>query len=177
MTRNAVLTLAAFCSFATSTRAEFILSFAQVGSNVVATGSGSINTTALTNQGDFVFGPLLDASEAQASAGPSVSIVTQCSGITGPSSFGSNIESYPTSGSGDSVGVDGKYGLLFLPDGYVSGRNLSNTAIWDAATFSSLGMTPGRVQDLLCDFKASYAACVNSLVEWRRKALPGRLAM
>jgi hypothetical protein len=32
---------------------------------------------------------------------------------------------------------------LLVPDGYVSGSALSGTAIWDAFTIASLGLTPG----------------------------------
>jgi hypothetical protein len=34
-------------------------------------------------------------------------------------------------------------GLLGVPQGYVSGNPLSDTATWDSTTFASLGVTPG----------------------------------
>ena len=35
---------------------------------------------------------------------------------------------------------------LYVPDGYVSGSPLSDTATYDSQTFSSLGATPGTYE-------------------------------
>ena len=47
------------------------------------------------------------------------------------------------SGSGDIVGIFDSGLSLFVPAGYVSGSRLSDSATWDNASFSSLGVTPG----------------------------------
>jgi hypothetical protein len=115
----------------------------QMGANVVATGSGAINLTGLN------FLTTADASGSRVIArfgailtGPASSIGLY-SGLTGPTSFGSGSISIASTGSGDFVGIDGFQQQLFVPQGYVSGTALSDNAIYDNATFASLGVTPG----------------------------------
>ena len=45
--------------------------------------------------------------------------------------------------SGDFVGIDGHTGELLVPEGYVSGTALSDTATYDGTTLASFGVTPG----------------------------------
>jgi len=46
--------------------------------------------------------------------------------------------------SGDTVGIAGSLGQqLFVPVGYVSGNPLTDSMIFNNATFASLGVTPG----------------------------------
>ena len=70
--------------------------------------------------------------------------------FTGPTNFGSGLATSASSGSGDLVGInlfdvlDGiGNGLLFLPQGYVSGAALSDSMTFNNATFASLGVMPG----------------------------------
>ena len=63
-------------------------------------------------------------------------------GLTGPASFGSGGGAGGDSASGDFVGMTASTDL-YVPDGYVSGSPLSDTATYDSQTFSSLGATPG----------------------------------
>jgi len=68
-------------------------------------------------------------------------------GITGPTSFGSGgVLLFADSGSGDLVGVHGNTGILVVPDGYVSGDPLSNTATYLNRTFATLTVTPGTYE-------------------------------
>ena len=120
----------------------------QVGSNVVATGSGAINLTGLTfASGGFV---------ATGSMGPSIADLTvadgsslsQYTGFSGPSSFGPVTAIInASSDSGDSVSIIGAAIFpgpgIFLPAGYVSGTALSDSSTYNSATFASLGVTPG----------------------------------
>ena len=51
---------------------------------------------------------------------------------------------FASSGSGDLVGIIGPSPFtLIVPQGYLSGTALSDTAAYYNATFSSLGVTPG----------------------------------
>ena len=126
----------------------FTVTLEQVGSNVVATGSGAINLTGLT----FASGGLV----ANGSMGPSIALLvvadgtglSQYTGFSGPSSFGPGITIINASScSGDSVGIVGPAFFLgasiFLPAGYVSGTALSDSSTYNSATFASLGVTPG----------------------------------
>jgi hypothetical protein len=65
------------------------------------------------------------------------------SGFTRPASFGSRGFTFPSSGSGDSVDIDGTFEILSVPLDYVSERALSDNSTYDNRTFGSLGVTPG----------------------------------
>jgi PEP-CTERM motif len=126
-------------------RAAFIVTLAQVGSNVVATGSGTIDRTDLhlfesgfsdtigiaPFQGAIVIGPA------------SGSAFDGYSGFEGPTNFGNGGETLTTTGSGDFVGIGGNFDTLVVPAGYMSGNPLSDTLTYDDATFASLGLIPG----------------------------------
>jgi hypothetical protein len=138
----AVLLLA---SQATS-RAGVIVSLQEVGGDVVATGSGSIDTTALTLLGNtnnsanvWAGFPLGSFAVVGGTTTVPQDVYT---GITGSASFGSGDQFFATSGGGDVFGVVANI-VLDLPSGYVSGTSLSATSTWAGASFSSLGLTPG----------------------------------
>jgi hypothetical protein len=116
----------------------------EVGSNVVANGSGPINLTGLNSdiQGLILDGTII-ANIGLIITGPLGAFAHGFSGITGPTSFGSGGFSLPNSGSGDIVGISGFFGRLVVPQGYVSGNPLTNTMTFSNATFASLGVTPG----------------------------------
>ena len=123
----------------------FTITMEQIGSNVVANGSGPINLTGLTFQGSVstngvgvlpLFGIIF--------TGPTGSVnVSQYAGFTGPTSFGSGFPLKANTGSGDFVGMRGGLGNLFVPQGYVSGAALSDSMTYTGQTFSTLGVTPG----------------------------------
>ncbi len=127
-------------------QARFVVTLEQIGPNVVATGSGSINPTGLTltisggvsktpgmnpGTGNVVLGPL---------SGGSIDLY---SGITGPTNFGIFVPTSISSGNGDVAGIEGYFNNLMVPAGYVSGSALSDSATYDSATFASLGVDAG----------------------------------
>jgi hypothetical protein len=115
----------------------------EVGSNVVANGSGPINLTGL---GFFQSGPLnslLNATFGVIRTGTDGSSADWYTGATGPSTFGSGGQFFPSIGSGDFVGIDGGIGIIFVPLGYVSGGALSSRSTFNNQTFATLGVTPG----------------------------------
>jgi len=127
-------------------QAAYIVTLAQVGSNVVATGSGTLDTAGLgsvggssdfaqidPSTGEIITGPALPAS-------PPIDIYT---GVIGPASFGTERFTSASSGSGNIVGINASANFLFVPSGYVSGGALADSATYDNQTFSSLGATPG----------------------------------
>jgi hypothetical protein len=128
----------------------------QIGSNVVANGTGAINLTGLTFQGtssvaagvnapsgDSVV-PQMNASFGAILTGQVLGgVVTGYTGFTGPTSFGPGGFFFATTGSGDLVGISSGARALYVPLGYVSGAALSSSATWNNATFASLGVTPG----------------------------------
>lgn len=130
--------------YAVPAHADYVLTLTQVGSNVVATGNGTIDLTGLkyaatpSTTAEVIphFGAII--------TGPTDSgLVDLYTGFSGPTNFGAGTT--PTSastGSGDLVGITAAAGELAVPSGYLSG-SLSDTATYDNATFASLGVTPG----------------------------------
>ena len=145
-TINARLALCIACALVAATAAAnaspYVVTLEQVGSDVVATGSGEINLAGFP--GSF----LTSTASAAIRADPDYILLgtgeLQGYGlsITGPSSFGSGSGTFADLSSGDAVGINGS-NTIYLPDGYVSDTALSSSATWDSATFASLGVTPG----------------------------------
>jgi hypothetical protein len=118
----------------------------QVGSNIVANGSGPINLTGLTfvEHNSMISG--VSGTFGIIQTGPSVSEVDRYMGFTGPTSFGLGFFVDADDATGDFVGIRNRVGLspgLVVPLGYSSGNPLSSSATWNNATFASLGVTPG----------------------------------
>jgi hypothetical protein len=127
-------------------QAGYIETLEQVGSNVVATGSGTIDLAGLSrSESGFSAIANIVPSFASIFTGPSSASTDIYGLITGPTSFGSDISSQPSSGSGNMVGINGGSNhSLYVPAGYVSESALSDTATYDSKTFASLGVTPGQ---------------------------------
>jgi hypothetical protein len=133
---------------ASPAHAVYNIVFAQTGGNVVATGSGTINTTGLTIQG-------IPMSGGAGSTHPSAAELGTGSGayeqyiplVSGPSNIGT---AYPSSysyisassQSGDYVGFWSGY--IFIKSGYLSGTALSSTTTWNSSTLgTTLGLSVG----------------------------------
>jgi hypothetical protein len=124
----------------------FTITLEQMGSNVVATGSGPINLTGLIFQGTIPMGlaAAVSASRGVINTGPtSHPLIDLYAGVTGPTSFGSGVGVIADTGSGDFVVMQGFQNLLAVPEGYVSGQALSDSMTFNNATFTTLGVTPG----------------------------------
>jgi hypothetical protein len=133
-----------------SAQAGYIVALTQVGSNVVATGSGLIDLTGLSFFSDGLqTGVGINPSIGGISTGPtSLTLISLYTGISGPTSFGSGGGTAASSGSGDVVGMEraepGDFFVLVVPRGYTSNSPpLSDSSTYDGETFSSLGVTPG----------------------------------
>jgi hypothetical protein len=126
-------------------QAGFIVNLDQVGPNVVATGSGTIDLAGLSLPFPNSFRAVMQPQFGQIAIGsPNDEPVDVYTGITGAtSSFGpgNGGASFPNSGSGDKVFINP--GMLLVPSGYVSGNPLSSISTYDNRTFSTLGVTPG----------------------------------
>ena len=127
----------------------YTVTLQQMGSDVVATGSGAINLTGLTfASGGFSVSGGMGPSIANLIVADGTGL-SRYTGFSGPSSFGPGTTIVSdSSDSGDSVGIIGAGGFfpgpgIFLPAGYVSGTGLSDSSTYNSATFASLGVTPG----------------------------------
>ena len=121
-------------------QAGYMVTLQQVGSNVVATGSGAIDLTGLS---------FLGLSSTTASIQPNAGFISVVSGsvneyngFSGPSSFGPGFGGNASSSSGDAVFIFATT-ELGVPSGYVSNSLLSDSSTYNGATFATLGVTPG----------------------------------
>jgi hypothetical protein len=151
MIRYAILAYAALGIVPTSTHAEFIITFAQVGNDVVATGgdgaggNGSLNTRSLIDIGSTFFTARINPAAGTAIVG-TISGDEVSGTINGPSNIGSrNLAEIASSASGNLVGITSNMGPaeLIVPASYSPGAPISGTATWSNSTISGLGLTPG----------------------------------
>jgi hypothetical protein len=137
-------TLGGSGGFAPEARAGFIVTMVQSGTDVVATGAGTIDlaglslfTTANTTSG------IIPGSGAISLGSPSSASTSVYSGaISGPTNIGAGGQINASSGSGDRVAL-APLQFVYVPVGYVSGGALSNTTTWSNHTFATLGVVPG----------------------------------
>jgi hypothetical protein len=124
----------------------------QDGSNVVATGGGSLNLTDFSKAGhqagygniNYLF-PGSSNNESEIEIGDvDASGVREYDGsIDGPANFGSSIETYSFAGTGDSVDFHPSGGVIYVSADYVSGASISDGGVWDSTTLAALGATDG----------------------------------
>jgi len=138
-------------------QAQYIVTFREVGGDVVATGSGSIDLAGLSLTATQSVMSQIAPQIAVILTGPTLADSDFYTGIagnlhpfTGPSDFGGaggTFATFASSGAGSLVGIQNNSAafanLLFVPAGYVSGAPLSDTMTFDDATFESLGVIPG----------------------------------
>ncbi len=130
-------------------QAGYTVTLQQVGTDVVATGSGAIDLNGLTFVTSGTQNPGLrptgNVYTALIYTGPISSNVDFYSHPAGSTSFGSGGFTYASSGSGYMFGIFTSYlgNALIVPMGYVSGTELPGMAIYTGKTFATLGVTPG----------------------------------
>jgi PEP-CTERM motif len=134
---------------AATAQAALVIDIDQVGPDVVATMSGSIDMTDLVNtnqpSGNIGTGFMESGGDFLDMQSASVGNGNIFAGITGPATFGTD-----TTGAAASSSTGGSFDLeyageplIFLPDSYVSGNSLSGTDTWAGTTLAQLGLTPG----------------------------------
>ena len=131
--------LAGLVAVAGAAQAAHTVYVYQSGPDVVAQGSGPINTAGITlfgNTGNYI--PDVQANVARIASG--IGNSTQWQGITGPTSFGAGAAAFSSSNTGDFVGLVGVNSSLRLPENYVSGAPLQNSSRWPGRTLASLGL-------------------------------------
>lgn len=146
-TRARIALLAATCWISTAANAAYMIQANEIGGNVVFSGSGSLNLTALTPA--YVIAP--NASFVAPTLGIAIlgtpEAIQVFSGATGPTTFGTGMFVFAnaTSTSGSQVRLDPT--SIAAPLGYVSGSALgSSTSTFANSTFASLGLAPGQYQ-------------------------------
>lgn len=134
------------CGWGSSTQAAYTITLKEVGGNVVATGSGSLNLAALVSVGGLpTWSNMVIPENATLSVGPAYASAGLYAGIPAfPAALGSGGMSLASAGTGSLVGAVGG-GYLLVPLGYVSGTALGKSETTFANTsFAALGLTPGQ---------------------------------
>jgi len=124
--------------------AAFVFTLSEVGSDVLVSGSGTLDLTALTIGSSSTRQAVMLPAFGYLASG-STSLALDFSGVSGPVNFGSGLSNAATITSGDIVAI---YGIdedrIFVPVGYAFGTPLSNNSTYANSTFSSLGLVPGQ---------------------------------
>jgi protein with PEP-CTERM/exosortase system signal len=138
----ALTAIAVTSLFSAQPARAFTITMNQVGSNVVANGSGAFNLTGLTflGAGQTVSHGIVPITGSISMGDGLVATIDRYTGFTGPTSFGSGSPVSADTGSGD---VFGFLGAIVVPQGYVSGTTLSASISFTNSTFASLGVTLG----------------------------------
>ena len=126
--------------------AAVVVNLLEQSGDVVATGSGSLNTAGLSLYQNGGTGSILIPSNGGVTLG-SFSLISTFAPIAGPVNFGGGGSNRNVaSESGNLFGVLGGGEQLIVPYGYTSGTSLSATATWANSTFTSLGLTTGTYE-------------------------------
>ena len=127
---------------------NFTMTIEESGSDVVWTGSGTIDITSLTNRGTTSTTAGFNGTLGIWGMGSLSPTAINKYDVVFNSSSGSYGTSFgtPNSSTGDFVGIlpgTATDRSIQVPNGYVSGTYLSNTSTFTNKTITSLGLTPG----------------------------------
>jgi PEP-CTERM motif len=140
----AALTSAFAAVAAPAAQAAYVATFAEVGSNVVEVGGGTLDLTDLERSGGIFTKLFVAPSEPSFISGTKGDQGDIYAGaLSGPANWGSGLTTFASSSSGDLVGLVPSGAELIVPDDYVFGDVLSETSTYLGASFASLGLTPG----------------------------------
>ena len=134
--------LAAPLLLSNTAQGGYIISVSEIGSNVIAQGSGDLDLTGLTGPGLGADSPRVDGSTGTIVIGASAGIDVY-GGAIPPTSFGTGLSTAATSGVGDIVGIAGIIGNIGVPVGFTGGSLSPSSATWTGTSIFALGLTPG----------------------------------
>ena len=154
MRRSMLVLFAVLVATSPPALASVIITATQTGADVVFSGSGTLDVSALTSMGngnllagiDFGGEVLLGANP---SGFPAVNFYGAMSEISIPGPFGADLFTPASLGTGPRFGISVQAfptqtaPAIVVPAGYVSGDPLSSTSTFSGQTFSSLGINPG----------------------------------
>ncbi len=141
---GALVVLGLIVGMSPKAEAAYIAYLYQDGPDVVATGSGSLDTSGLTFQFDYSPGPGVGPGMGYLSFNSSSNSIEVFTGLSGPASFGGGPTIYSSTNTGSAAGFEATGGYVGLPIGYVSGTSLgASTDTFDNTTLAALGATDG----------------------------------
>ncbi|QDS93887.1 hypothetical protein FF011L_26630 [Roseimaritima multifibrata] len=123
-----------------SSEAALVIDIQEIGSDVVATGSGTANLAGLSFNFDGGGTAYMEPSSTDIQIG-GPNMVDWYSATLEPTSFGTGMPSVPDLITGPRWGVANGY--LLVPKDYASGTFLSSTSTWNNTTLADLGVTSG----------------------------------
>ncbi len=128
---------------ATPASAAYLFDVDQAGTDVVVTGSGSLNTTGLTSAFNTSINGAVHASWGLMVVGEGLGPVYAA--LSGPASFGGDVNARADKMTGTAVGINMFSGNYFFVDrSYVSGAELGiSTAVFSNTTIAKLGLKVG----------------------------------
>ena len=118
----------------------------EVGSSVVVDVSGSFDTSGLSPLALFTLGTGVRGNATYVGVGPTGARVQGFGGLSGPVSIGpGTVLAPPSQTTGDAFALNINVGspIVFFARDYVSGRALRGQAVFNNATFASLGLATG----------------------------------
>ncbi len=125
----------------TGASGAFVVTITQVGNDVVWSGSGSFNLTALTSAGSSNIGGGYNSASGAWAIGPNAAVDTYSGTISNPGGFGTS-QITVTSNTGSTFGILGG-GLILVPSGYISNTTISGSSTYTNTNIAAAGLTPG----------------------------------
>jgi hypothetical protein len=141
LTCIAIVALSAIA--APSAQAAFVATFEEVGPDVVESGEGTLDLSALERVGGIFTKSFVTPNEPSYVVGADGAFGAIYQGaLSGPASWGPGSNTFTKTTSGDLVALVPSSEEILVPDEYAGGQ-LSQSAIFLSASFASLGLTPG----------------------------------
>ena len=135
-----IIPILLFAASIASIQAAVVFNIWQSGSDVLSTGTGSINTAGISKIGTTTFDPNVGPADRSVIVGGQASLdVYSRSFNFAP--FGNGSRTFANTGTGNTFGFIGNN--IYVPRNYVSDSQLAGTATYNSNTIASLGMTPG----------------------------------
>src|ERR1700722_5464853 len=130
--------------------AAVVINLHEVGSDVVASASGSADLTDLTLIATtilFAPGEVTPKRGGATVGDPGETHFYK--GVTGPTAFGTGGQTEASAGSGDFVGVFavsafGPSPIVLFPKNYISGTSLTGSSVFESQSLKSLGLDVGQ---------------------------------
>ena len=123
--------------------AAYVINFEEVGSDVIATGSGSLDISGLSAGLPGLYNASVFPYPFALVGSGSGKFFYDNFSFTGPSSFGPGPGAHADSYSGQVAGLFGSTALM-VPSNYISGSDLGiSTGTWQNKSFATLGLIPG----------------------------------
>jgi hypothetical protein len=120
---------------------DFNVTITQVGNDVVWSGSGKFNLTALTSAGSSNIGGRYNSASGAWAIGPDSLVDSYNGAISNPGGFGTS-QIPVTSNTGSTFGILGG-GLILVPSGYISNTTISGSSTYANTTIVGAGLSGG----------------------------------